>query len=32
LNQEREDKRIGRIMLKEKKKFVSEPGKKGCKD
>jgi len=28
LNQERKDLRIGRIMLKEKKKFVSEPGKK----
>ncbi|MCT1524610.1 hypothetical protein [Sphingobacterium hotanense] len=32
LNQERKDERIGRIMLKEKTGFVSEPGKKGFKD
>ena len=32
LNQERKDTRISRIMLKEKKGVVSEPGKEGFKD
>jgi len=32
LNQERKDSRIVRIMLKEEKGVVSEPGKEGCKD